>query len=268
MEVHHHPHVDPGSHRKKQFKEYFLEFLMIFLAVTLGFFAENIRENIAKHERERQLMVQMVEDLKRDTADMHVHIQITKKKASAFDTLIDLVFKSRREQPTDSALQKMYYLYDRQSKGWGQHDPTTRAINQLDKENGFSFIRKKDIADSILAYEDLNQTSLILSERFRSRQEDARAFSQNIFDYELLPDSVFNSPGFQELHKKISLAEGFGPIKFELLTRDFKTLSIYAAKLTDAVIVLKTYLHWLQMKDQCAVRLIKAITQQYSLEKE
>ena len=37
MEVHHHPHVDPDSHREKNFKEYFLEFLMIFLAVTMGF---------------------------------------------------------------------------------------------------------------------------------------------------------------------------------------------------------------------------------------
>lgn len=31
MEVHHHPHVDSDSHRKKNFKEYFLEFIMIFL---------------------------------------------------------------------------------------------------------------------------------------------------------------------------------------------------------------------------------------------
>ena len=46
MEVHHHPHVDSDSHRKKGFKEYFLEFLMIFLAVTMGFFAENLRERI------------------------------------------------------------------------------------------------------------------------------------------------------------------------------------------------------------------------------
>jgi hypothetical protein len=263
MEVHHHPHVE-----KKRFKEYFLEFLMIFLAVTLGFFAENIRENIAKHERERQLMVQMVEDLKRDTADMHFRIQITQKKVYAFDTLIDLIFKSREGQPTDSALQKMYYLYDKESKGWGFHEPTTRAINQLDKENGFSFLRKKDIADTILAYKDLNQISLTLSERFRSRQEDARICSQNIFDYELLSDSVFISSNFEDFHKKISLTKGFGHIKFELLTRDFKTLSIYGAKLTDAIIVLNTYLRGLQKKDKCAIRLINAIIQQYGLAKE
>ena len=153
---------------------------------------------------------------------MHLHIRITQKKVYAFDTLIDLVFKSRSEQPTDSALQKMYYLYAGYSKSWGQHDPTTRTLNQLDKENGFSFIRKNDILDSILVYKDLDQTSLVLSERFRSRQEDAREFSQNIFDYSLLVNSIFLAPGANRL----SLPGRFRQLKFKLLTRDYKTLSI------------------------------------------
>ncbi|MGN6246796.1 MAG: hypothetical protein ACTHNG_00485 [Ginsengibacter sp.] len=58
MEVHHHPHVE-----KKNFKEYFLEFLMIFLAVTLGFFAENIRENIVKREKEKHYIENIIADL-------------------------------------------------------------------------------------------------------------------------------------------------------------------------------------------------------------
>src|SRR5438552_17837573 len=53
MEVHHHP-IPHKAGEKKNFKEYFLEFLMIFLAVTLGFFAENIRENSAEREHEKQ----------------------------------------------------------------------------------------------------------------------------------------------------------------------------------------------------------------------
>ena len=63
MEVHHHPKVE-----KKNFKEYFLEFLMIFLAVTLGFFAENIREGFSNREKEKDYMIEFVEDLKADTA--------------------------------------------------------------------------------------------------------------------------------------------------------------------------------------------------------
>ena len=108
-----------------------------------------------------------------------------------FDTLINLVFESRKSNFPDSALRKMYYLYGAGSKGWGFHEPTTRTLNQLDKENGFGFVRKKSISDSILEYKDLNQTSLMLSERFRARQEDAREFAQNIFDNGFLVN-IFN----------------------------------------------------------------------------
>ena len=254
MEVHHHPNVE-----KKNFKEYFLEFLMIFLAVTMGFFAENIRESISKHEQEHQLMSEMVEDLKRDTADIHLHIQITKQKIYSFDTLIDLVFQSRRGKLSESALRKMYYLYT-QSKGWGPHEPTTRTLNQLEKENGFGFIHKMEISDSILTYKDLNQLSITLSERFRSRQEQAREFAQNIFDSEFLSKDYFFRLNEDSLSNQ--------KVKLKILTQDNNILNIYGAKLIDARIVLRTYLIRLEIKDQCATRLAKNINQQYNLNAE
>ena len=56
MEVHHHPQAEnpPAGRAGKSFKEYFLEFLMIFPAVTPGFLAENIRENIADRNKEKE----------------------------------------------------------------------------------------------------------------------------------------------------------------------------------------------------------------------
>src|SRR5450432_1568558 len=63
MEVHAHTH----SPRKK-WTHYFWEFLMLFLAVFCGFLAENIREHSIEHQREKQYMGTLLEDLKRDTA--------------------------------------------------------------------------------------------------------------------------------------------------------------------------------------------------------
>ena len=247
MEVHHHPNVE-----KKKFKEYFLEFLMIFLAVTLGFVAENIRENISKNKRERHLMVQMAEDLRRDTADIRIHIQITQKKIDAFDTLINLVFRTADKKLQDSLIKKMYALYSQYSKGWSGHIPTGRTLNQLDKEGGFSIIRKSQVADSILKYKDLNEISIVLSDRFRARQEDARLQSQNIFNYETF-------------WSEDSINEFKWPSKLALLTNDFKTLNIYAAKLCDALIVLHTYLDRLEVKERFADHLIDMIVMQYHL---
>src|SRR5215468_190843 len=54
MEVHKHPH---HVMHKKKWTEYLLEFSMLFLAVFLGFIAENIRENITDHDRDKQYML-------------------------------------------------------------------------------------------------------------------------------------------------------------------------------------------------------------------
>ena len=251
MEVHHHPHVE-----KKSFKEYLLEGLMIFLAVTMGFIAENIRESIYKHEQEHQLMEEMAEDLQRDTASMNYYIASTQQKIYILDTLIDLVYQARSVQLPDSALRKMYRLYEL-SKAWGSHSPTTRALDQLDKERGFGFVRKKEISDSILKYKDLNQLSITLSDRFRSRQEDARIFAQNIFDNEFNKGDTFNATA-DSLLLRIR--------KIKLINKDFNTLSIYGSKLIDARIVLQTYLSRLNNKVQFAKRLTNNITLQYHLE--
>ena len=68
MEVHKHPHH--VTHKKK-WGEYFLEFFMLFLAVFLGFLAENWREHIVEHEREKQYMQSFVYDLKNDTLNLN-----------------------------------------------------------------------------------------------------------------------------------------------------------------------------------------------------
>ena len=49
MEVHAHSHTD-----RKKFTHYLWEFLMLFLAVFCGFLAENYREHIIEHQREKQ----------------------------------------------------------------------------------------------------------------------------------------------------------------------------------------------------------------------
>src|SRR5438132_441270 len=69
MEVHHHPKAE-----NKNLKEYFLEFLMMFLAVTMGFFAENIREHIVNKTKEKDVVMALYDDIKKDTANLNVII--------------------------------------------------------------------------------------------------------------------------------------------------------------------------------------------------
>ncbi len=78
MEVHHHPHVE-----KKNFKEYFLEFLMIFLAVTMGFFAENIRESVSDHSKEKEYIAGIKKDLVADTSALNIWMPSTVSKSKS-----------------------------------------------------------------------------------------------------------------------------------------------------------------------------------------
>src|SRR3569623_1301600 len=73
MEVHHHPDL---HHKEKPWKEYLLEGLMIFIAVTLGFFAESLREHMAKNEKEHQVIASLVRSLKTDTAELSKRVNI------------------------------------------------------------------------------------------------------------------------------------------------------------------------------------------------
>jgi hypothetical protein len=91
MEVHHHPDIRP-----KNFKEYLLEFVMIFLAVTLGFFAEQIREHRTEQKTANDLVIALIEDLKKDTAQLN-QLAIQENQwglwADTLSTLIDTPFE-------------------------------------------------------------------------------------------------------------------------------------------------------------------------------
>ena len=55
MEVHAHTHT-----ARKKWTHYFWEFLMLFFAVFCGFLAENQREHLIEHKREKVYMVSML----------------------------------------------------------------------------------------------------------------------------------------------------------------------------------------------------------------
>jgi len=69
MEVHHHAHTP-----RKKWTHYFWEFLMLFLAVFCGFLAENQREHYVEHQREKQYINSMIEDIRSDTASSPIPV--------------------------------------------------------------------------------------------------------------------------------------------------------------------------------------------------
>ena len=95
MESHaHHIHKAPGQ----GWKHYFFEFLMLFLAVFAGFLAENQREHIVEHQREKKFAGRLLSDLRQDSIFFETRIKLLEKrqKAHAFKRQYDHKLISRK----------------------------------------------------------------------------------------------------------------------------------------------------------------------------
>lgn len=144
MEVHHHSHT-----ARKRFFHYFWEFFMLFLAVTLGFFVENQREHYIEHQREKQYMRSMLEDLKQDTAEINTALSfIDSTLVPNHDTSLSLLFL---ETYPDSIVEKMYsnVPLSSQSFSFSFQDRTTM---QLKNSGNLRLIRNREITDSLADY--------------------------------------------------------------------------------------------------------------------
>jgi len=147
MEVHNHSH---SAHGKKNWKSYFWEFLMLFLAVFCGFLAEyQLEQTIEKH-REKELIVSLIEDLKRDTASLREYQQTLKVHKLLMDSLVFyLTAPDLKEEGAE------VYYYGRKPHRFNFFKYTDRTIQQLKNAGSFRLIKKTVVADSILKYYSL-----------------------------------------------------------------------------------------------------------------
>jgi len=79
MEVHQHTHTP-----RKKFTHYFWEFFMLFLAVFCGFLAENWREHIVEHQREKKYILSLIGDIRKDTSELSNIISFKEKREKSW----------------------------------------------------------------------------------------------------------------------------------------------------------------------------------------
>lgn len=142
IEVHHHPDL---HYKPKKWKEYFLEFLMIFLAVTMGFFAESYREYLSDRNKEKEYIMDMVEDLKIDSAFLASSINDRiPYHVTMMDSTIHL-FQASSVSGKDRLIYQAFFI----GTAWTYNfHPTQRTLSQLHSE-GFHLIRNKTAKDII-----------------------------------------------------------------------------------------------------------------------
>ena len=122
---------------------------MLFLAVFCGFMAENIREHRIEHKREKQYMASLIADLENDTMNLLSGFSIKEERISA----IDSVFLFFENNPDVSSINGIVHRQILRTNWDRLYRRNTTTIDQLKYAGGMRLIRKKNVADSIAAYD-------------------------------------------------------------------------------------------------------------------
>jgi hypothetical protein len=174
MEVHQHTHT-----ARKKWTHYFWEFLMLFLAVTLGFFVENKREHYLEHQREKQFIKSMVEDLKADITKINTIISERLARENRLDSLSYLM---NIDSPSLHTRDIYFYAVTAARTLSFRFVPNDGTMQQLKNSGAFRLIRSRVVADSIAKYDVSVRNYLRQGELEETLIQDYRTAAANIFD--------------------------------------------------------------------------------------
>jgi len=146
MEVHKHTHTP-----RKKWTHYFWEFLMLFLAVFAGFLAENQREHIVEHQRERKFANRLLSDLRQDSLFFETRIQLLEKRQQTHEQFLKIM--TNPAGVTDSAVNRGFVRILLLTKT--NNDFTTATYNQMKTSGSLRYIVNDNLTTSLQKYYDV-----------------------------------------------------------------------------------------------------------------
>jgi hypothetical protein len=180
MEIHAHDlHKAPGH----GWKHYIFEFLMLFLAVFCGFLADNQREHMAEHKKEKEYLSSLVGDLKYDTSQFNLRVTQFEEKFPYFDSLF--VFFNNPQKFNNELPYKYWKQTELISATYIPAEPT---LQQLKYSGNFRLLSNHKVLDSILIYEShingsyLSQTNYVLEFYKRQLESKEKYFDNTNFN--------------------------------------------------------------------------------------
>lgn len=178
MEVHHHAHT-----ARKKWTHYFWEFLMLFLAVFCGFLAENQREHMIEHQREKKFIRSLISDLSADTNRLGTIIKLRNERAVMLDSFMVLLNKPDAEKFSRT----IYYFNSYATRGVAfRFTAADGTMQQLKNGGNLRLIRKASVSDSIIAYDVVNRGYVWGGQDEEEIMDTYRNIAENVFDGRIL----------------------------------------------------------------------------------
>ena len=169
----HHLHNSFG----KNIRHYFFEFLMMFLAVFCGFLAENWREQLQEHKREKVFMRSIVEDLKSDTLQSDIILIQLKRTSAGIESVLSALSSPEVFENSNN----VYGLWTKNMdiRAFVSND---RTIQQLKNSGELRLIRNKAVSDGIMKYDQTVKNYYQQSNFMYNALSDQHIYSQ-LFDF-------------------------------------------------------------------------------------
>ena len=188
MEVHAHTHTP-----RKKWTHYFWEFIMLFLAVFCGFLAENQREHMVEHQREKQYMESLLSDLAADTTVLGNGIPLKLKRINA----IDSVFQFFNQHPDAKTISGQLFRTIRRTNFDARFIRNVITINQLKNAGGMRLVRNKEVSDSISSYDQRCEVTTLYNDFYTANSQVGNRQFEKLFNaIDLLHLYISNtSPG-------------------------------------------------------------------------
>jgi hypothetical protein len=171
--VYHHAHHDGD----KTWKSYIREFMMLFLAVFCGFMAELQLEHVIEHQREKEYMHSIVQDIEEDVIQTDKLINLLTLTEERLDSLLVELSSDGIYKNSNKACQ----LWT-SSLGFPDFINNDRTIQQLKSSGALRLIRIKAVSDSIMKYDQTVRQIYITQGDMNSVGIDQTIYNQ-FFDF-------------------------------------------------------------------------------------
>ena len=189
---------------------------MLFLAVFCGFLAEYQLEHLIEHNREKQYMRTLVEDLKKDTLRLEESLHFWKRLSSKIDSSRPLLKKTLNNENLEEVYEMAAMLID-----FNDFIYSDRTIEQLRNSGNFRIIRNAHVSDTLISYDSFIRVQL---------KEQESTLLKILLDLIKLQNELFDSDGvekkFKELKGMVSLADTTG-LRFTLVDNKEKLFKYY-----------------------------------------
>ena len=247
MEVHAHTHT-----ARKKWTHYFWEFLMLFLAVFCGFLAENQREHIVEHQREKKYMKSMLADLAADTVFINDEEEDSK-------SIVQWQTSMQKDLYSDSVFEKVKTAYNQYAGYFRLLTPrfNDQTITQLRNSGNLRLVRNTEIEGKLSEYWKGINTLMKVAERVEQRYDVSAEMASRIYNRKYMISQFDTATNRYQY--------SIDP-KAEFMTHDRNELIAFANIVNRILSSIEgVYIPVLQLQKDRAMELILLIKKEYDL---